>query len=92
MLPSFKEHFGLVLTCENRRMLFVPEGFAHGFLTLSDNTEVFYYMSEFYSPEPERGFRWDDPTFGIDWPSEVSIVSDRDGTIRDFGLSDREMP
>ena len=66
------------------RMLYVPEGFAHGFLTLEDNTEVFYQMSEFYTPECVRGFRWNDPTFGIEWPSDVQVISDRDRSYPDF--------
>jgi len=86
---SFGEHFSLVLTSEDHRMLFVPEGFAHGFLTLSDNTEVFYQMSEFYAPECGRGFRWNDPAFGIEWPSDVRIVSERDRSYPDFVLPER---
>jgi len=59
-------------------MLYIPRGVAHGFLTLSDNTEAFYQMSEFYEPEAERGVRWDDPTLGIAWPARPLIVSERD--------------
>jgi len=84
--PTFKEHIGLVLTAENHKMLYVPEGFAHGFLTLEDNTEVFYQMSEFYSPEHARGVRWDDPAFGISWPLDPTTMSDRDRTCPDFAL------
>ena len=65
-------------------MLYVPEGFAHGFLTLEDNTEVFYQMSEFYAPDHARGFRWNDPAFGIDWPAEVKVISERDRSYPDF--------
>ncbi len=68
------------------KMLYVPEGFAHGFLTLEDNTEVIYQMSEFYAPESARGFRWNDPAFGIDWPSGVAVISDRDRNYPDFSL------
>jgi dTDP-4-dehydrorhamnose 3,5-epimerase len=78
------QHFGIVLTPSSYRMLYVPEGFAHGFLTLGDNTEVFYQMSEFYAPEYARGFRWDDPTFGIDWPAEVLVISNNDRNYPDF--------
>jgi dTDP-4-dehydrorhamnose 3,5-epimerase len=83
--PSFKLHVGFVLTPSNRRMLYVPEGFAHGFLTLQDDTEVFYQMSEFYDKESARGFRWNDPAFKIEWPSEVKVVSERDKSYPDFG-------
>lgn len=66
------------------RMLYIPEGFAHGFLTLEDNTEVFYQMSEFYARESARGVRWNDPAFGIQWPGEVKVISERDETYPDF--------
>ena len=74
-----------ISSAENRSLLYVPEGFAHGFQTLRDDTEVFYQMSEFYQPEAGRGFRWDDPRFGIPWPEEVTIVSEKD---RALGLFD----
>ncbi len=66
------------------KMLYIPEGFAHGFLTLTDNTEVFYQMSEFYYPECVRGVRWNDPAFSIQWPVAVSIISNRDRDYPDF--------
>lgn len=66
------------ITEDNSRMLYIPEGFAHGFQTLADNTEVFYHMFEFYSPELARGVRWDDPAFGISWPIPDPIISDKD--------------
>jgi len=75
---TFKKYFGLVLTPHNHKMLYVPEGFAHGFLTLEDNTEVFYQISEFYSPEHGRGVRWNDPAFSIEWPLLPHRISDRD--------------
>lgn len=81
---TFMSHIGLLLSADNRRALYVPEGFAHGFLTLQDNTEVFYQMSEFYAPEAARGFRWNDPSFGIKWPSQACVISDRDRTYPDF--------
>jgi len=84
--PSFRKHVGIILTSDNRRMLYVPEGFAHGFLTLEDNTEIFYQISEFYAPEYARGFRWNDPALGIEWPSEVKIISDRDRDYSDFSF------
>lgn len=71
--------FGTELNAENRRMLFVPEGFAHGFQTLVDAAEVFYQISEVYHPEAARGVRWDDPAFGIRWPLDVTVISARDG-------------
>jgi dTDP-4-dehydrorhamnose 3,5-epimerase len=75
---TFKEWLAVELTAENRRMLFIPEGLAHGFQTLEDNTEVFYQMSEFYHPECARRVRYDDPAFAIGWPLLVTIVSDKD--------------
>jgi dTDP-4-dehydrorhamnose 3,5-epimerase len=82
--PTFKQHLALVLSAENGRMLYVPESFAHGFQTLEDNTEVFYQMSEFYSPEHARGARWNDPAFGIEWPAEERIILERDQSFADF--------
>lgn len=82
---TFTLWVGVELTAENRKMLFIPEGFAHGFLTLEDNTEVFYQMSEYYAPGAGRGVRWNDPVFDIAWPGEVSIISGRDATYPDFG-------
>lgn len=81
---TFAQHIGVELTAENRRMLYIPEGFAHGFQTLVDNTEVAYQMSEFYAPDCARGVRWDDPAFGIQWPEEVSVISERDHDLADF--------
>ena len=76
--PTFRQWMAVELTAENRTALYVPEDFAHGFQTLMDNTEVFYQMSEFYHPECARGVRWDDPAFGIEWPSSQRIMSRRD--------------
>lgn len=84
--PTFKRHFGATLTFENHRMLYVPEGFAHGFFTLEDGTEVFYQMSDFYEPSCAQGVRWDDPNFGIRWPGEVRVISEKDRSYPDFGL------
>lgn len=75
---TFKNSFGVVLTPKDRNMLYVPEGFAHGFLTLADDTEVFYQMSQFYAPDAARGFRWNDPAFALTWPEEVRVISERD--------------
>lgn len=76
--PTFKQWVAEELTAANRRMVYIPEGFAHGFQTLADHTEVSYQMSEFYHPECARGVRWDDPAFKIDWPVADAIVSKRD--------------
>ncbi|NUM48997.1 MAG: dTDP-4-dehydrorhamnose 3,5-epimerase [Anaerolineales bacterium] len=81
---TFRQWFGVELTADNRRALFVPKGFAHGFQTLADDTEIFYQMSEFYAPETARGVRWDDPEFGIQWPLEVTEMSPKDRIIPDF--------
>ena len=82
--PTFKRHLGVTLSADNRSMLYIPEGFLHGFLTLEDNTEVFYQMSEFHAPDHARGFRWNDPAFGIKLPSDVKVISDRDRNYPDF--------
>lgn len=82
--PTYKLHFGIRLTALEHKMLHVPEGFAHGFLTLEDDTEVFYQMSEFYAPGYARGFRWNDPNFNINWPSEIQVISERDANYPDF--------
>jgi dTDP-4-dehydrorhamnose 3,5-epimerase len=74
------------LTGQNRRMLYIPKGFAHGFQTLCDDTEVFYQMSEFFFPEAARGLRWDDPVLGISWPDAGRIVSTKDRSYDDFVL------
>ncbi len=82
--PTFKQHVAVSLSAQNRRMLYVPVGFAQGFLTLEDNTEVLYYMSEFYAPDYAAGVRWNDPVFGIQWPSDVMVISERDRHHPDF--------
>lgn len=82
--PSFKQWLAVELSADNCRMLYVPEGFAHGFLTLADDTEVFYQISEVHHPESARGFRWNDPAFDIAWPEQVQVISDRDREYLDF--------
>jgi len=82
--PTYKKHLGVTLTGDNWRMLYIPEGFAHGFLTLEDNTEVFYQLSEYYMPDSQQGFRWNDPALAIIWPSEPVVISDRDRDYPDF--------
>lgn len=81
---TFGQWFGEELSAENRRMLLVPKGFAHGFITLTDDTEAFYFVDAFYAPEQERGVRWNDPQFNIQWPIEPKILSDKDANQRDF--------
>jgi dTDP-4-dehydrorhamnose 3,5-epimerase len=82
--PTFGKSFGAELTAENRRMMYVPKGFAHGFLTLAPDTEALYLVDEFYSPEHERGVRWNDPKFNISWPAEPVVLSDKDRNQRSF--------
>ena len=82
--PTFRDWIAVVLTAENRNMVYVPEGCAHGFLTLENETEVFYQMSEFYNAESARGVRWDDPAFQIAWPEQVRVISERDRTYANF--------
>lgn len=82
--PTYKDWVALVLTADKRNMAYVPKGCAHGFLTLSDETEVFYQMSQFYNPEAARGVRWNDPAFQIIWPDAVKVISERDRTYSDF--------
>jgi dTDP-4-dehydrorhamnose 3,5-epimerase len=81
---TFKQWVAFELTAENRNMAYVPENCAHGFLTLEDETEVFYQMSEFYRPELSRGVRWNDPAFQIDWPAKAALMSERDEHYPDF--------
>ena len=88
--PTFARHFAAVLSPSNGLALYVPRGFAHGFQTLEDNTEVAYQMSEFYHPESARGVRWNDRAFGIPWPpTGHRIIAERDETYRDFGPLDK---
>lgn len=82
--PAFRRWHGEVLSAANRRMLYVPEGCAHGLLTLADATEVAYLISRAYAPEQARGVRWDDPAFGIAWPEPVRLIGERDRTYPDF--------
>ena len=82
--PTYKDWIAVVLTAEKRNMVYVPEGCGHGFLTLNDETEVLYQMSEFYSPEAARGVRWNDPAFQIVWPAPVEVISERDQNYPNF--------
>jgi dTDP-4-dehydrorhamnose 3,5-epimerase len=85
--PTFRRWVGFTLTALNREMVYIPKGCAHGFLTLEDETEVFYQMSQFYHPESARGVRWNDPAFNIVWPGAVEVISERDRTYPDFRIS-----
>ncbi len=82
--PTFRQWIAIELTAPNRKMLYVPEGLAHGFQTLDDSSEVFYQMSEFYHPECARGLRWDDPAFDISWPLPFQIISAQDRSYPDY--------
>lgn len=82
--PTFGKWFGETLSAENRRMMYVPKGFAHGLITLTDNVEIFYLMGAVYSPAHERGLRWNDPHFGIAWPRQPVELSDKDSRWPDF--------
>jgi dTDP-4-dehydrorhamnose 3,5-epimerase len=77
-------HIGVELTASNRRMLYIPSGCAHGFLTLADESEVCYQMSDYHAPETASGVRWDDPAFDIAWPMAVRVISERDRCYEDF--------
>jgi dTDP-4-dehydrorhamnose 3,5-epimerase len=90
--PTFLEHVGLELTDVNRRALYVPRMFAIGYQTLEDNTEVHYQVGEFYTPECERGLRYNDPCFRIHWPLEVTEISEKDAHWPLFNRQDRTFP
>jgi dTDP-4-dehydrorhamnose 3,5-epimerase len=82
---TYLQWVGVELSAENRRMLYIPEVFAHGFQTLDDDSEVFYHMSEFYHPECAHGIRWDDPAVGIKWPAvDNRIISSKDQSYEDL--------
>lgn len=82
--PNFGQWFGQTLSSENRTMMYVPRGFAHGFLSLTDNTEVIYFASEVYDPRHEKGVRYDDLKFKIEWPIEVVNISYKDANLQNF--------
>jgi dTDP-4-dehydrorhamnose 3,5-epimerase len=82
--PTFRRHCAVELRAGSYRMVYVPEGVAHGFQTLEDDTEVAYQMSAFHRPDAARGVRWDDPAFAIRWPEPVRLISDRDRSYPDF--------
>ena len=86
--PTYCHHVGVMLSAGNHRMLYIPEQFAHGFVTLEDNSEVSYHMSEFYAPTSASGFRWDDASFHIEWPEPCTIMSEKDRTWPTFFKND----
>lgn len=85
--PAFKNWVAVELTAEKRNMIYVPQGCAHGFLTLEDRSEVTYQMSEFQHAEFARGVRWNDPAFQIKWPAKVEVISERDCNYPDFQIN-----
>jgi dTDP-4-dehydrorhamnose 3,5-epimerase len=86
--PSFKQWYGAELTAANRRMMYVPRGFAHAFVTLTDDTEALYLVSAFYDPASEGGMRYDDPEIGISLPIAISEMSEKDRSWPDFTAQD----
>jgi dTDP-4-dehydrorhamnose 3,5-epimerase len=86
--PTRMKSIAVELSAENRRMLYVPEGFAHGFLTLDADTEVYYHMGAFFVAEAARGFRYDDPAFAIDWPRRPQVISERDASYAAWAETD----
>jgi dTDP-4-dehydrorhamnose 3,5-epimerase len=81
---TFKRWFAIELSAENRKMLFIPNGFAHGFITMEDNTEISYHMDQVFKPDHARGIRWDDGTFNIVWPMKPEVISAKDSSWKDF--------
>ncbi len=81
---TFGHWYGVELSAENRKMLYVPQGFAHGYQTLTDGTEAFYQVSEFYAPGAEQGIRYDDARFAIEWPLAIQVISDKDANWPDY--------
>lgn len=82
--PTYGKWFGVELTSDNHKMLYVPKDFAHGFITLENNTAVNYMVSQFYTPNSERGIKWDDPQFGITLPIPITVISDKDNSHPTF--------
>lgn len=83
---TYRKWAGFELSAKDYRMLYVPEGFAHGFQSLEDNTEIFYQVSQYYNPDYERGIRWNDPSFNIVWPLDEITISDKDKSWKDFAV------
>ena len=85
--PTQLQWVGVELSARSGRALFIPEGLAHGFITLENDTDVFYHMGEYYQPEAARGIRWNDPRLGIRWPAAPATISERDATYPDFDFA-----
>ena len=90
--PTFQQWFSIELTSSNRRMLYIPQGFAHGFLTLMDETELFYQMSDPFVAGAGAGIRWNDPALDIAWPFEPTVISDRDNSYPDSNARHDRQP
>ena len=82
--PTRHRWIGFELSADNGRALFLPEGMAHGFLTLADDTDIYYHMGSAYQPDAARGFRWNDPRFAVSWPEAPTVISERDATYPDY--------
>ena len=82
--PTFKSSDAVELSADNRRMLYIPAGIAHGYITLADDTEVYYHASSLWAPGAERGVRWNDPAFAIEWPLQPVVISEKDASWPDF--------
>lgn len=80
--PTFLQHFSIELSADNKRSLYIPEGFAHGFQTLEDNTELIYHHSEYYAPNADSGLNYLDPVFNIQWPTTVTKISEKDKNLK----------
>lgn len=89
---TYLQHIGVELTAANRTALYVPELFAHGYLTLTDGAEVVYQVGEFYTPGHEHGLRYDDPALGIKWPRSIDVISEKDAKWAPFDASAKRSP
>lgn len=84
--PTFSRWYAAELSAENRKSLYIPKDFAHGFITLTDDALIQYYMGEYFYPESARGIRWNDPRFNIMWPLAISVISEKDNSYPDYKL------
>jgi dTDP-4-dehydrorhamnose 3,5-epimerase len=82
--PTYMQHVAVELSAANHRALYVPEQFAHAYITLEEDTEVLYLVSEFYTPGKEKGIRWNDPQFNIAWPTDQPVLSEKDKNHPDY--------
>ena len=88
--PSYGNYISAVLSEKNKTMAYIPDGFAHGFITLEDETEIIYFSSEFYEPTLERGIKFDDPYFKIEWPDDPKIISEKDTNWKEYNFNSKE--